>query len=372
MFEIIIFLYLCKVKSVNNNYTLYCFIFNFLKPMAQMVNNRERDFMKNLKKTILSLLMCGVLTFSFTACNDANEETVSSLPKTKEKTFTNARLFEIYNADNPFDVIGMMHNVVCNNLGKELLATYGDKFYETDWGSEEYSSKFVSELNSVLRRESENYDYQDVPDQVLMDVLNSFDERSYLLSDAFNPGSFDAEETNSFFLEMKLVFDDFLSDKMNMEELFSSLTLIENNILKEGKHNLFIGTSLNAYDIALTYISIIKHSLVYWNDAYLNEKNVWHDAYLKTVLYFTSDAGFNYKFLGGFRNALGKIKDLWRKGVDGIVALAVKVVLPVALCDAAGFLIGSKAFMFGPGAVVGCTVGGSALGVITSGLMLNN
>lgn len=38
--------------------------------------------MKNLKKTILSLLMCGVLTFSFTACNDANEETVSSLPKT--------------------------------------------------------------------------------------------------------------------------------------------------------------------------------------------------------------------------------------------------------------------------------------------------
>lgn len=340
-----------------------------------MVNNGGQKFMKskNIVKTILSLLVCGMLTFSFTACNDDNEEAVVSLPKTKEKTFTNAGVFEIYNENNPFDAIGMMHNVVCNNLGKELLANYGDKFYETDWGSEEYSSKFVNELNSVLRRESEKNDYQDVPDQVFMEVLNSFDERSYILSDAFNPGSFDAEETNSFFLEMKLVFDDFLSDKMNMEELFSSLTLIENNIIKEGKHNLFIGTSLNAYDIALAYISVVKHSLVYWNDAYLNEKNVWHDAYLKTILYFTSDAGFNYKFLGGFfRNALGKIKDLWHKGVDGIVALAVKVVLPVALCDAAGFLIGSKAFMFGPGAVVGCTVAGSALGVITSGLMLNN
>lgn len=77
--------------------------------------------MKNLKKTILSLLMCGVLTFSFTACNDANEETVSSLPKTKEKTFTNARLFEIYNADNPFDVIGMMHAVVGCTVGGSAL-----------------------------------------------------------------------------------------------------------------------------------------------------------------------------------------------------------------------------------------------------------
>lgn len=329
--------------------------------------------MKNLKKTILSLLVCGVLIFSFTACNDANEETATSLPKTKEKTFTNARLFEIYNADNPFDVIGMMHNVVCNNLGRELLANYGDKFYETDWGSEEYSSKFVSELNSVLRRESENYDYQDVPDQVFMDVLNSFDERSYILSDAFNPGSFDAEEANSFFLEMKLVFDDFLSDKMNMEELFSSLTQIENNIIKEGKHNLFIGTSLNAYDIALTYISVIKHSLIYWNDAYLNASNVWHNAYLRSVSYFTSDKSMQYKFLGNFfRNTIEKAKDLLHKGIGGITAFVTKVVLPVALCDAAGFLIGSKAFMFGPGAVIGCTVVGSALGVITSGLMLNN
>lgn len=350
--------------------------FYFLKPRTRWLITEIKP-MNKFFKAILSLLVCGVLTFSFTACNDANDETAVNLPKTKAKTFTNARLFEIYNADNPFDVIGMMHNVVCNDLGKGLLANYGDKFYEINWSSGEYSSKFVNELNTVLREDGKifdlKYDYQDIPDRVFMDVLNDFDERSYLLSEAFNPGELGAEETASFFLEMRLAFDDFLSEKINMEELFSSLTQIENNILKEGKHNLFIGTSLNAYDIALVYISVIKHSIVYWNDAYLNEKNVWHNAYLKTVSYFTSDKSMQYKFLGNFfRNAIEKAKDLLHKGIDGITAFATKVILPIAGFDAAGAIIGSKAFMFGPCAVVGCAAAGSTIGVITSGLMLNS
>ena len=308
--------------------------------------------MKKVK--YLSMILISLLIVS---CTEKDDYDFNENIHLNKKEIANYGLYEIYNDNNPFDVIGVYHNMYLNKIGTKLSLLYGDDFYmEKNWKTSDELINAIQNLSYEIAKEeleTPTYNYNRIDYNYLTkytqnqqiaisSMLNKIDT-NIILFDNFYASSLYTENTKSFYDQISNKLQLYYTQNKSLDEIFTDLTIIENDILSSNSnyhtnYNEMAETNENFNDVdnLLIFISVLKHSIVYWANAYNYKNNVWHNAINYLI---NTDLSTNYtdKSSNPLKKLWGKIKDFFTENKTRQVRSTI-VSITTAIGDTAGTL----------------------------------
>lgn len=318
------------------------------------------EMTKNKFFSIFAIMAIAIVSIGFFfSCSDVDLSS-DRQADLQYKGGTTYELFDIYNPSNPFDIFGVRHNIYLDKLGNKLNSKFGVDFYKKyKWSDEANIELFNITLAEVfqddINQNNDSYNEKDIEKaneyinnpQLLSSAYGLSLESLFIFDDEFPYTSF-YDNTVSYYYDMiKNTLDLYASDSTtNINQVIASLSDIENEIIsKEDYHHdynemLNNEEEMNNIDHLLGYLSILKHSLVYWNNASFNKSNPWNLAFLDLV-----EQTYNINLEKGL---FSKIKD-FLFGSPGRTVRTIVTGICVAVADAAG------GFTLGPWGAVGCS-----------------
>lgn len=235
------------------------------------------------KKIVLCLSLVAVVSVFLSSCSDEPSE----IKVNSSKSMNDVGVYGIYNSQNPYDSVGLKHNILLQELGAYLIDVYGDQFYQRiDWRDTNSLSIIKTAMSSVLSselRQHQGFYTQEEQIEFLQYVQNSslFDDifyndlaDSYILFNDISQMPYYDREVSQYYQEIQNALHLYLCANISINELFSRITDVENRAIAGIK--LANGEFSQNGRILLTSISVMKHSIVYWNDALQSRNNAWY------------------------------------------------------------------------------------------------
>jgi hypothetical protein len=240
--------------------------------------------MKTGKKIIvLCLSLTAVVSVFLSSCSDEPSE----IKVNSSKSMNDVGVYGIYNSQNPYDSVGLKHNVLLQELGAYLIDVYGDRFYQRiDWSDTNSLSIIKSAMSSVLSNElQQRQGFYTQEEQIeflqYAQNLNLFDSifyddsaDNYILFNDISRMPYYDREVSQYYQEIQNALQLYLCANISINELFSRITDVENRAIAEIQ--VANGEFSQNGRILLTSISVMKHSIVYWNNALQSRSNAWY------------------------------------------------------------------------------------------------
>lgn len=298
-----------------------------------------------LKKHAMSItLFCCALVF--VSCSDKYEpEQISS---NNEKIISEGCI--------PFDYIGEQHNAFLYAIGLEykdtmnLYAELARKNMLDAEMQEHLAQKIINGLPMIEKK----YKIFDVSDNMMNEYLET--GVAYLNMDSAD----------------NLFFDNELGDVVVhiLENLETSPNLnIQRDIIRAKELELLKHATCSLDTCVVITLNVLEHSMMFWNDAYENGNNPWHN-YLSATDSLILNVTFNTKsnFLQGIGRFFARIKDKAVEAFKNIIKpnsskIAKLAVVDAVMTGATLYGLAHSPLAANPGAVVG---GALVSGVLTS------
>ena len=235
------------------------------------------------KIIVLCLSLTAVVSVFLSSCSDEPSE----IKVNSSKSMNDVGVYGIYNSQNPYDSVGLKHNVLLQELGAYLIDIYGDRFYQRiDWSDTNSLSIIKSAMTSVLSNElQQRQGFYTQEEQIeflqYAQNLNLFDSifyddsaDNYILFNDISRMPYYDREVSQYYQEIQNALQLYLCANISINELFSRITDVENRAIAEIQ--VANGEFSQNGRILLTSISVMKHSIVYWNNALQSRSNAWY------------------------------------------------------------------------------------------------
>lgn len=275
------------------------------------------------------ILIFSSLIFASCSENELNEspQTLQNHIQTKSSYIIN---------ENPFNYVGEEHNNILLDVGYEMQNTFDEMIARTsitssylDSVSQEGIAKsieVITEHNNISKDSVAYYVNKELIGLSTRDIIN-------------NPNGID--------LQIQSIYKESNGD---MDKLMDDVCALESTLVKD-----YNGGKEEVKNDLIT-ITVLKYSLIFWNDAYANSYNPWnkffHAAYVNKELKYITSKNILDAICNGFKSAAN-----W---VAGNCSNLVSCVGEVAIFDAAGAgtLIECGPVIAGAGAAVSSVLGG--------------